>query len=64
MIHKPKCENFDITTIRTSSESDLHWKDHFHKNPLYFRKYTDFVADNEIDSYSIGNKTQYLMNIT
>ena len=34
MIHKPKCENYDITTIRTSSESHLHWNDHFHKNPL------------------------------
>ena len=25
-IHKPKCENKDITTIRTSPESHLHWK--------------------------------------
>ena len=25
-IHKPKIENNDITTIRTSSESHLHWK--------------------------------------
>ena len=28
---KPKCENNDITTIRTSPESNLHWKNHFHK---------------------------------
>ena len=71
MIHKPKCENNDITTIRTSSESHLHWKDHFHKNPLYFRIYADFEADNEIDNSSNDerkqlifiNKTQYLIVI-
>ena len=57
MLHKPKCENFDITTIRTSDESHLHWRDNFHKNPFYFRIYADFEADNEIDNSSIGNKT-------
>ena len=57
MIPKPKRENYDITTIRTSSESHLHWKDHFHKNPLCFRIYADFEADNEVDNSSIGNKT-------
>ena len=56
-IHKPKCENNDITTIRTSSESHLHWKKHFHKNPLYFRIYADFEADNEKDNSIVGNKT-------
>ena len=55
-IHKPKCENNDITTIRTSSESYLHWKKHFHKNPLYFRIYADFEADNEKDNSIVGNK--------
>ena len=34
LIHKPKRQNYDITTIRTSSESHIYWKDHFHKNPL------------------------------
>ena len=34
MIHKPKWENFDIIIIRNPSESDLHWKNHFHKNPI------------------------------
>ena len=29
MLHKPNCENNDITTIRTSSESHLHWKKTF-----------------------------------
>ena len=56
-IHKPKCENNDITTIRTSSESHLHLKKHFHKNPLYFRIYADFEADNDEDNSIVGNKT-------
>ena len=55
--HKPKCENNDITTIRTSNESHLHWKKYFHKNALYFRIYADFEADNEKDNSIIGNKT-------
>ena len=46
-----------ITTIRTSPESHLHWKGHFHKNPIYFRTYADFEADNEKDISSVGNKT-------
>ena len=54
-LHKSKCENNDITTIRTSPESYLHWKKHFHKNPLNFRIYADFEADNGIDKSSIGN---------
>ena len=57
MLHKPKCENNGITTIRTSSESHIQWKKHFHKNPLYFRFYADFEADIEIDKSNIGNKT-------
>ena len=47
----------NITSIRTSNESHLHWKKHFHKNPLYFRIYADFEADNEKDNSNIGNKT-------
>ena len=57
MKHKQKCGEDNITTLRTSSESHLHWKNHFHKKPLYFRVYADFDADNEIDNSSIGNKT-------
>ena len=56
-IHKPKCENNDITTIRTSPNSHLHWKEHFHKNPLFFRIYADFEADDEKDNSSVGDKT-------
>ena len=55
--HKPKCENNDITTIKTSNKSHLHWEKHFHKNPLYFRIYADFEADNENDDSVVGNKT-------
>ena len=57
MIYKPKCKNNDETTIRTSSHSHLHWKDHFHKTPISFRLYADFEADNETNNPSIGNKT-------
>ena len=55
--HKEKCEDDNICTIRTSNESHLYWKKHFHKNPLYFRIYADFEADNEKDNSKIGNKT-------
>ena len=57
MMHKPKCGNNDITTVRTSNESHIYWKKHFHKNPLFFRIYADFEADNEKDNSRIGNKT-------
>ena len=54
---KQKCAQDNITAIGTSPESHLHWKNHFHKNPLYFRIYADFEADNEKENSSIGNKT-------
>ena len=57
MKHKQKCGEDSITAIRISPESHLLWKNHFHKNPLYFRIYADFEADNEIDTSSTGNKT-------
>ena len=57
MKHKQKYDDDNITTIKTSNESHLLWKKHFHKNSLYFRLYADFEADNEIDNSIIGNKT-------
>ena len=57
MKHKEKCGDDDITTIRTSNESHLHWKKHFHKNPLYFRIYADFEADNEKENSIVCDKT-------
>ena len=55
--HKPKCENIDITSIRTSPDSDLHGKKPFHRNPLNFRIYADFEADIEEGNSCIANKT-------
>ena len=57
MILEPNCENYEITTIGTSSEYHLQWKNLFHKNPLYFRIFGDFEFDNEIHFSSFGNKT-------
>ena len=55
--HKEDCGDYDICTLRISSEPHLHWKDHFHKNPLFFRMYADFEAYNEINNSSKVNKT-------
>ena len=55
--HKENCGDDNITVIKTSKESHLQWKKHFHKNPLNFRIYADFEADNEKDITCIGNKT-------
>ena len=44
--HKEKCGEDNICTIRTSNESHLYWKKHFHKNPLYFRIIANFESDN------------------
>ena len=55
--HKEKCGNDNICTIRTSNESHLYCKRHFHKNKLYFRIIADFEAENEKDGSKIGNKT-------
>ena len=46
----------EITTIRTSDESHLYWKNQFHKNRLFFRVTADFEVDNEYDNSSIGDK--------
>ena len=44
---KEECGDDIITTIKSSNETHLRWKNHFHKNSLYFRIYADFEADNE-----------------
>ena len=62
MIHKPKCGEDDICSVRSSIESQLHWRKPFHKNPLCFRMYADFEVDNEIDNFIIGNKTTIFIN--
>ena len=48
--------------IRTSIESHVYWKKHFHKNPLYFRIFADFQAYNEIDNFSLGIKQLKFLN--
>ena len=55
--HKQNCGDDNICTTKTSNESHLYWKKHFHKNPIYFRIIADFEADNEVDGSNIGNKT-------
>ena len=55
--HKEKGGEDNICTKRTSNESHLYWKKHFHKNLLYFRIIADFEADNETDGSNVGNKT-------
>ena len=57
MKHKQKCGDDNITIIKTSKESHLHWNKHFHKNTLYFWIYAGFEADNQKDNCSVGNKT-------
>ena len=62
MVHKPKCEFYDTNTNRNSSESHLYWKNHFHKNPIYFKKYAVFKADSEIDTSNKSNKATNFCN--
>ena len=57
MKHEQKCGEDNISTFKTSNESHIYWKKLFHKNPLFFRIYADFEADNEKDDSTIGNKT-------
>ena len=55
--HKQQCLLKETTSIKTSPESHLNWKNHFHQNPLYFGMYAGIEADNENDNSSTGNKT-------
>ena len=55
--HKQQCNQKQITSIKTSYESRLYYENLFHQNPLYFRIYAEFAADNEKDNSSLGKKT-------
>ena len=57
MLNTQKSGDDNITTIRISTESHIYWKYLYQKDPLYFRVYADFEAENEIDKSSIGSKT-------
>ena len=61
-LHIPIGENKVITTTRASDESHIYWKKHFFKNPLHFRNYADFEADNENDNSSVVKKQLILIN--
>ena len=56
-LDEQNCGDDNIATIKTSNESFLHWKKHFHRILLYFRIYADFESDNEKDHSSVGNRT-------
>ena len=56
-LHKLKSGDDNITAVKTSSESHLHWKKNFHKIPSFFRIFDVFEADDEIDEFSMGNNT-------
>ena len=68
--HKQKCGKDNITTIKISNESHLHWKNHFQKNPLYL-EYTQIlklimkkiILVWVIKQQIYINKTQYSMVI-
>ena len=51
------CEQQEITASKTSNESHLCRKIHFHRSLLYLRTCADFKADNEIDNSCRGRKT-------
>ena len=55
--HKQRCDQQEITSNKTSNESHIFWKKHFHTNPLGFRIYAGFEPDNEYDNSSIGIET-------
>ena len=72
MLHKHKCGDDNISTIKTSNESHLLWKKQFHENPLYV---LGVIQVSKLIMKSINlvyviiqlifiNKTQYLMVIT
>ena len=71
MKHKENCGDGNITTIETSNETHLHWKKHFHKNPLYFRILQNsklimrkIILVRVIKQLIYINRIQYLMVIT
>ena len=59
--HEQICEKQEITAKKILNESNLYSKKHFLKNPLHFKINADFEADNEIDDFSIGNKTTNIL---
>ena len=56
--HLQKSGQQEITSIKLGKESHIHWRDQFHKIPLYFRIGANFEANIEIvDGKVVANKT-------
>ena len=67
---KQRGEEQEVANIKTSNESHLDWREHFHKISLYIRINAVFGADNETDNTNVGkkqlifsSKTQYAWDI-
>ena len=56
------CDQEEETSIRTSDDSHIYCKKHFHQNPLKFRFLADFEADKETDNSGIGNRQLIILN--
>ena len=56
--HKRRGEQQRLPAIKTSNESHLYWKEHFHKNTIHCSIYAHFESDNEIESSSVGEEKQ------
>ena len=71
MLHKPKCENYVVTTVRTSSESHIQWKKnifiriHYVLGLMQILKLimNMIILVYETKQLMFINKTQYLMVI-
>ena len=57
LIHKPKNQNYEATTIKLQENHIFMGKNIFIKNQYFFRIFADFGAENEIDNSNRGNKT-------
>ena len=55
--HKQKCEQQEITSIKTPNESQVYRKKYFHKVEIFVRIYADFEAENQIDKSNEGDRT-------
>ena len=54
---KQKCEQQEITSIKTSTASELYWTKYHNELKKLFRSFVNFEADNEIDTSNVGDET-------
>ena len=57
MKRNKRCEQQELTNIKFSIESHLHLKNHFLKNPVFFRTFAIFEAVIEIGISFISQNT-------